>query len=166
MTKQPSSSHCFVCGVANVHGLQMSFYSAHPGEVVSNISIPAHFQGYPGMVHGGVIAAMLDEAAGRAFMVGGPPGVSPGDPPRFLVTARLSIRYRKPVPVETPLKVVGRTGKDDGKIAEATGSIYDAGGKLLAEAEAVLVNIPDNLIEKVDPDRLGWKVYPDEEGQG
>jgi len=158
MIKQPNSIHCFVCGVANEHGLHLSFYSTGPGEVVSDFQVPAHFQGYPGIVHGGVIAAMLDEAAGRAFMV--------GDPPRFLVTARLSVRYRKPVPVTTPLRMVGRARRDDGNVAEATGSIFDQDGKLLAEAEAVLVNIPDHMMGSFDAERLGRKVYPDEDGEG
>jgi len=158
MTKQPNSNHCFVCGVLNEYGLHMHFYSNSPGEVVSDFQVPAHFQGYPGIVHGGVIAAMLDEVAGRAFMV--------GDPPRFLVTAKLSIRYRRPVPVATLLRLVGRAGRDDGHVAEATGSIYDPEGNLLAEAEAVLVNIPDNVVASFDAERLGWKVYPDEDEEG
>ena len=49
------------------------------------------FQGYPGVVHGGIIASMMDEVMGRVFMGGAID--------RFMVTAELKIRYRKPVPI-------------------------------------------------------------------
>jgi acyl-coenzyme A thioesterase PaaI-like protein len=155
MTKQPASSNCFVCGRANLYGLHIEFYENESGEVSANTSVPAHFQGYPGIVHGGVIAAMLDEVSGRALMQ--------GDPNRFAVTAKLSVRYRKPVPVETPIRLVGHLTKDDGRVAYTTGEILGPDGVILAEAEAVLVNMPDTVLTQTDPETLGWKIYPDEE---
>jgi uncharacterized protein (TIGR00369 family) len=158
MNKQPNSRHCFVCGVENDHGLGMKFYEVAPGEVQAEYTVPEHFQGYPGVVHGGVIAAMLDEVTGRAFMH--------GEPPRFMYTAKLSVRYRKPVPVGEPLRLVGRAGRDNGRIAEASGEIYRSDGTLLAEAEAVLVNVPEKDLDGIDLETIGWKVYPDgKEGQ-
>jgi len=68
MNKQPSSRHCFVCGVENSAGLHMSFYDVQPGVVEAQYTVPVHFQGYPGITHGGVISAMLDEVGGRAQM--------------------------------------------------------------------------------------------------
>ncbi len=149
---QPNSRHCFVCGLENPFGLHLRFYTTAPGEVRVDYTVPAHYQGYPGVVHGGVVAAMLDEATGRVFM---------GDPdaPRFMYTARLSIRYRKNVPVETPLKVVGRAGKNKGRTATASGAIYGPDGELLAEAEALLVDVPAGVVDTVDLEAIGWKVY-------
>jgi acyl-coenzyme A thioesterase PaaI-like protein len=152
-SKQPNSSQCFVCGVENPNGLHLTFYDSAPGEVTADYRVPAHFQGYPGVTHGGIIASMLDEVTGRAFMQ--------GDPPRFMVTAKLSIRYRKPVPTERPIRLVGRAVRDEGHVAYAAGEIYGEDGTLLAEAEAVLVNIPPATLATMNVDALGWRVYPD-----
>ena len=102
-TKQPNSRHCFICGLENSIGLKLKFYETAPGEVMVDHIVPEEYQGYPGVVHGGVVAAMLDEVAGRTNMG--------GDPPRFMFTARLDIRYRQNVPTGQPLRIVGRSGK-------------------------------------------------------
>ena len=67
-TRQPNSRFCFVCGVKNPVGLKMVFEQTGPGEVSAVITVPEHFEGYPGVVHGGITAAMLDEAACRVYM--------------------------------------------------------------------------------------------------
>jgi acyl-coenzyme A thioesterase PaaI-like protein len=152
--KQPNSKNCFVCGVSNPAGLHLCFYSSAPGEVTAEYAVPEHFQGYPGVVHGGIVAAMLDEVAGRAHMG--------GDSPRFMYTARLEVRYRKNVPVNVPLRLVGKAGKSKRRTACSTAEIYDNEGNLLAEADALLVNIPEEVLEEVDLESLGWKVYPDQ----
>jgi uncharacterized protein (TIGR00369 family) len=150
---QPNSRHCFVCGVANPYGLQLRFYESGPGEVTAEYTVPEHYQGYPGVVHGGIVAAMLDEVCGRAHMG--------GDPPRFMYTARLEIRYRHNVPVGQPLRMVGRVAKNKARTATATGEIFDAEGELLAEAEVLLVDVPPETVRSVDLEALGWKVYED-----
>jgi acyl-coenzyme A thioesterase PaaI-like protein len=152
--KQPGSLHCFVCGVANPFGLHLDFYETAPGEVTASFTAPTEYQSYPGIVHGGIVAAMLDEVSGRALM-----GV---DSPRFMFTARLDIRYRKNVPIGVPLRLVGHAGKSKGKAAVATGEIYGPDGTLLAQAEALLVDVPDDIVQTTNLDDLGWKVYPDD----
>jgi acyl-coenzyme A thioesterase PaaI-like protein len=151
--KQPNSKHCFVCGRENPYGLKLKFYETSPGEVEVKYTVPEHYQGYPGVVHGGVVAAMLDEVTGRVHM-----GM---DPPRFMFTARLDVRYRKNVPVGKPLRIIGHAGKSRERTAIATAQIFGPDGDLLAEAEAVLVNVPNEIKDQVDLDELGWKVYPD-----
>lgn len=154
--KQPNSRHCFVCGVENPLGLKLSFYNSAPGEVTAEFCLPEFYQGYPGITHGGIIAAMLDEAAGRAHM---------GDPnaPRFMFTARLTINYRQNVPVGVPLRLIGRAGSTKKRTASATSAILNAAGSVLADADALLVNVPGELLAGADLERLGWKIYPDEE---
>lgn len=151
--KQPNSKHCFVCGRENPYGLKLEFYETAPGEVVVEYTVPEQYQGYPGVVHGGVVAAMLDEVTGRVHMG--------ENPPRFMFTARLDVRYRKNVPIGQQLRIVGHAGKSRERTAIATGQIFGPDGDLLAEAEAVLVNVPDGLADQVDLEALGWKVYPD-----
>ena len=152
---QPNSRHCFACGIANPFGLHLRFYETGPGEVTSDYIVPDHFQGYPGVVHGGIVAAMLDEVTGRALME--------GDPPRFMFTARLEIKYRKNVPVGQPLRLVGQADKLRDRAATSVGRIYGPGGELLAEAKALLVKVPQDVVSQVDLDALGWKIYEDEE---
>ena len=157
---QPNSSHCFVCGLANDNGLKLRFYETGPGEVCATFTAPEYFQGYPGVLHGGIVAAMLDEVTGRTQMG--------ADPPRFMYTARLEVKYRRNVPVGQPLRLIGRSVKSRGKTATATGEIYGPDGVLLAEAEALLVDVPPEVVGGVDLETLGWKVYeevPDEEAR-
>jgi acyl-coenzyme A thioesterase PaaI-like protein len=151
--KQPGSRACFVCGRENPFGLKLEFFTVAPGEVEAVIIVSSNYEGYPGVVHGGIIASMLDEVTGRAIFDGSPSG--------FAVTSQLSIRYRKPVPVGQPLNLLGHAGPRKGRISKATGEIIAQDGTVLAEAEAVLVDIPESKLEELDMDMLGWKVYPD-----
>ena len=153
-TKQPNSSHCFACGVHNPIGLQLHFYQTAPDEVTAEYTVPEKYQGYPGIVHGGVTAAILDEAVGRAHM-GTDPATS-----NFMYTAELKVKYKKKVPIGEPLKIVGRQGKRWRWTAESTAEIYDAQGTLLASATAMLVDLPEKMSTE-ELDQLGWKVYPD-----
>jgi acyl-coenzyme A thioesterase PaaI-like protein len=152
---QPNSRHCFVCGLANPVGLQLRFYETGPGEITADYIVPEHFQGYPGVVHGGIVAAMLDEVCGRVHMG--------GDPPRFMYTARLEIRYRKNVPTGQPLRLVGKAGPSRRRTAVGMSQIYGPGGELLAEAEALLVDVPAGVVGQTDLEALGWRVYEEEE---
>jgi acyl-coenzyme A thioesterase PaaI-like protein len=154
-SKQPNSRACFVCGVENTSGLAMKFFEISPGEVMAEHTVTGQFQSYPGMVHGGIIAAMLDEASGRSLMGSGES--------RFMYTAQLTIRYRKPVPLNQPLKILGHAGESRGHISKARGEIFGPDGQLLAQADAVLIDIPQETLKNMDEAAIGWKVYPDNE---
>ena len=153
--KQPNSRLCFVCGLENPIGLHLHIYETAPGEVESAYTAPDHFQGYPGVLHGGIVAAILDEAGGRALM-----GNDPMDL-RFMFTAKLEVKYRRNVPIGRPLRIVGKAGKSRGKSAEAWAGIYDAEtNELLAEGNALLVDVPEDQFDRSRLNELGWKVYP------
>jgi uncharacterized protein (TIGR00369 family) len=152
---QPNSRHCFVCGVENPLGLHLRFYESEPGEVVAEYTLPENYQGYPGVAHGGIVAAMLDEAAGRCLM-------GDREAPRFMFTARLNVTYRKNVPVGQPLRLVGKAVESRGRSATAASTIYDQAGNILAEAEALLINVPEQVLQAVDLSQLGWQIYPEE----
>jgi acyl-coenzyme A thioesterase PaaI-like protein len=151
---QPNSRHCFACGLENLYGLQLRFYETGPNEVTAQYTVPEHFQGYPGVVHGGVVTAMLDEVTGRAHIR--------GDPPRFMYTAKLEVRFRKNVPIGVPLRVVGKAEGSKSRRATSIGMIYDPDGELLAEAKALLIDLPEGAVENVELEALGWKVYEEE----
>ncbi len=151
--RQPNARFCFVCGLSNAFGLQLRFDLTAPGEVTCRYTVPERYQGFPGVVHGGIVAAMLDEVCARAHM-----GI---DPPRFMYTARLDVRYRKNVPVEQPLRIVGTALKSKSRTATSTGVIYGPDGEILAEADALLVDVPQEYLQDADLEALGWRVYPE-----
>lgn len=153
---QPNSRSCFVCGMENPVGLKLRFYETGEGEVTATYEPPDHFQGYPGVLHGGIAASMLDEAAARAHMG--------GEPPRFLYTAKLEIRYRQNIPMGRRLTVVGKATGGRGRLAEGWSGIYDEEGRLLAEAKAVLMDVPGAQLAESELDSLGWRLYPEETG--
>ena len=151
---QPNSKMCFICGLENPVGLRLRIYQTEPGVIESTYTAPEHFQGYPGVLHGGIVATILDEISGRAQM---------GDPsaPRFMFTAKLEVKYRKNVPIGQPLKIIGKACRTKGKMAEGWAGIYNEQGALLAEANTMLINVPEELLDKTNLDQLGWKIYPD-----
>jgi acyl-coenzyme A thioesterase PaaI-like protein len=153
--KQPNSRHCFVCGLQNPIGLHLHIYETEPGVVETSYTAPEHFQGYPGVLHGGIVAAILDEISGRAQM-------GSAKTPRFMFTGKLEVKYRRNVPVGRPLKIIGKAGKVRPRFVEAWAGIYDGGGELLAEANAIHINVPEDQFDMSRLDELGWKVYPEE----
>ncbi|MFP3854942.1 MAG: PaaI family thioesterase [Anaerolineales bacterium] len=131
----------------------MSFYSIAPGRVEARYTAPTAYEGYPGVVHGGILASMMDEVVGRVAMT--------DDPNHFLVTAKLELRYRKPVPTGVELRLTGELQRQRGRMVYATAQLFLPDGSVGVEAEATLVDKPG---EKVDEDllrSLGWKVYPE-----
>lgn len=149
--RQPNSRMCFACGVENPSGLRLNFYDDGAGEVFADFTIQPDHQGYPGLTHGGVVAAILDEVAGRTLMI--------TDRLRFFMTARMEIKYRRPVPVGAPLRAVGRVVKLRGRLATARAEIRSSAGEVLAEAEVLLTDLPADLFNPSEADELGWRVY-------
>lgn len=151
INKQPNSHMCFVCGLQNPFGLHLPFYDDGKDTVTSEFVIQPNHQGYPGVAHGGIVAAILDEVGGRTVMI--------ADPQRFFVTAKFEIKYRQPVPVEQPLRGVGRLLKINTRLARAQAEVQNAAGTTLAEADLTLVNAPAGMFDASEADRLGWRVY-------
>lgn len=154
--KQPNSRMCFICGLENPVGLHLHIYETEPGVVLSTYIAPDHFQGYPGVLHGGIVGALIDEISGRALMGGDPMS------PRFMFTAKLEVKYRKNVPIGKQLRIVGKAVKTKSRSAEAWAGIYDAEtDELLAEGTTLLMNVPPEQFDISRLNELGWKVYPD-----
>jgi acyl-coenzyme A thioesterase PaaI-like protein len=131
-------------------------YEVEPGVIESKYIAPDHFQGYPGVLHGGIVAAIIDEVSGRVHMG------SDSANPRFMFTGKMEVKYRKNVPIGRMLKIIARAGKSKGKIAEAWAGIYDEEtNELLAEGTAMHVDVPEEQFDKSHLEELGWKVYPE-----
>jgi uncharacterized protein (TIGR00369 family) len=150
--RQPSSRSCFVCGRDNDVGLKM-VWENHPeeGEIRSRVTVSEQFNGYPGVVHGGILAAMLDETAGRAVLLD-------GDPDQLMVTAKLEVVYRRPTPTDTPLLVVGRLlGRTENR-AEAKAEIRLPDGTVSARGRVLLARPPREILAGWEAERQYFKV--------
>lgn len=154
-SKQPNSRMCFVCGLENKAGLHLKFYNEAPGKVRVDWTAPDCYQGYPGHLHGGIAAAILDEAAGRTILS--------GDETRLFVTIKMELRYRKPVPVGVPLVIRGEMVRDRGRLAETRAAIYLPDGSAAVEAEVLIAEAPQQIMNVDDLDKIGWRVYPEGE---
>lgn len=139
--KQNISKYCFVCGTDNKGSLQTKFYELENGELMS-ISTPTRIhQSYPDRVHGGVISSVLDEIIGRAIMI--------SEPDAWGVTVELNIKYKKPVPIDKPIKALARIIRNSRLIFEGTGEILLEDGTVAAEGHAKYVKMK---IEKLAKD--------------
>ena len=95
--KQPNSRYCFLCGLENPIGLKLAFYADEANRVITRYVPDAPHQGYPGILHGGIICALLDETIGRTLLREN----------IWAMTVELNVRFCKPVPLGQPITVVG-----------------------------------------------------------
>lgn len=151
--KQPNASMCYICGRDNTAGLGMSFYDDGESMVKSIITPADHFQGYPGVLHGGVAAAMLDEVVGRSVMA--------GDHHLFMMTVNMTVQYRHPVPIGDELLVIGQVIKKKGRIAKAEGHLILPDGTVACEAQLTLADMPKALASETRLGSLNWAVDQD-----
>lgn len=118
---------CFGCGPAHPDGLHVRCFRTAEG-VAAPIVIGRRYEGPPGVAHGGIVAACLDEVLGAAA------ARAAG---RSTVTGELTVRYVTPVPTETPLLGLGRLVADHGRYLEVEGRLVEFGAdRLLATARA------------------------------
>ena len=146
---QSSTHHCFVCGIDNPSGLKINFVSDGNGSVTAQKVFSEDFQGYPGIVHGGVISAVLDEAAGRAV-------VKEARPEIVLVTGKLSVRFRKPVRINELILIEGKAISQLGRVYQTKSWLKNKIGEILAEAEVTLVQPGADLLESIEPANDQW----------
>ena len=121
---------CFGCGPLNEEGLQMTFLAKGDASV-TEFEVPARYQSWKGVVHGGMVALMLDEAVGWAAWHRGHPGV----------TGKLEVRYRLPLKIGERIRVVGRVDRIRRTLVYATATIErTSDGATIAEATATLMD--------------------------
>ena len=122
---------CFGCG-DNELGLHMVRPRAEGVEIYDETVIfSAAHQGGPGIVHGGIVGAALDEACGLLATWY-----------RFpTVTARFAIRFRRPVPINAALRIVSRVTATRGRRIEIAAELLDD-TDVLADAEGAFLHVP------------------------
>jgi acyl-coenzyme A thioesterase PaaI-like protein len=123
--------NCFACGPTNPIGLRVHFDRADDAEgVLARLTLAPEYQGWRGIAHGGIVMALLDEAMAHAAGFAGHRGV----------TATVSVRFRKPVPLEQPIEVRGRVTWQRRNVLGVEANVLDAAGGVLAHAEGSFVS--------------------------
>jgi uncharacterized protein (TIGR00369 family) len=151
MPSQPSSRTCFVCGWENPLGLAARWESdPEKGEVRASLEIPEHFNGFPGTVHGGILSALLDEAAVRTALLEG--GFDD-----LMVTAKLEVAFRRPTPTRTPVVVAARIIRRSASRVQAEAEIRLPDGTIAARAEALLIRPPAEVATAWEAEREHWR---------
>jgi uncharacterized protein (TIGR00369 family) len=154
LAAQNVSRMCLVCGTENRAGLKARFYELDGGELLGVFRPREEHQSYPGRLHGGIASAILYETIGRAVMI--------RQPGAWGVTAELTIRYRKPVPLDGDVKVVARITRDAGRLFEGSGEIRLPDGSVAVEASGKYLRMPLADITEAGLGETEW--YADERG--
>ena len=122
---------CFACGPDNEIGLRMTFEYGE-GTARARVLPRREFGGWSNIMHGGIVATLLDEAMAHAAIAAGVRAV----------TARIEVRFRHAVPTDVPLLVEGRVERRRGRMLEITGVLSGEQGACYAESHARFVAEP------------------------
>lgn len=122
---------CFGCGEDNPQGLQLGpLTRIEDGEVRISYRVAEHFAGFEGVVHGGVIATILDEAMGLA--------ITRTQDAKGAMTVSLNVEFKAPVRTDTPIEVRARAVREAGKFF-CSSEILNPEGGVLARGESLWI---------------------------
>jgi len=125
-------NYCFVCGTQNPVGLKLNFhYDEENQEMVANTTFPLHFQGWQGVLHGGLISTVLDEIMIKAIAHKG----------LKCVTAELNTRFKKPALLKNHFTIKGKFIQMNRRVITAQGSILDSDNTTIATANGKFITV-------------------------
>jgi uncharacterized protein (TIGR00369 family) len=131
--------YCFGCGDRNPHGLKLDF-RVEDNRAVAEFQPRAEHQSYPGVVHGGITAAVLDEAMGWAMYAQGV----------WAVTGKMEVKFRQPLPLDGKATVSAEVIRNRGRWVEVRGEVRSAGGKLMAESHGLFQRLPKDKVAELE----------------
>ncbi len=125
-----SLGNCFVCGEKNPGGLRLDFEINRAKQTLRTTFVASlTYQGWDGIVHGGIVSTLLDEAMAKlAFELG-----------YQAVTASLEVRFKKPAPILEPLQVYGEITEVTKRLIRARARIEKRDGTVIAEGRSSLI---------------------------
>ncbi len=156
MKKQPNSRYCFLCGLENPVGLKLAFYEDKDNRVVASYVPIEEHQGYPGVMHGGITCALLDETIGRTLV----------RHDLWAMTAELNVRFLQPIPLGQPLRVIGEIVRLRSRTLEGKGEIRLADDSVAATAEAKYIILSADKVAQFRAALGSWQVTLDEHDDG
>ncbi|MEO6043531.1 MAG: PaaI family thioesterase [Tepidiformaceae bacterium] len=121
--------------------LRLSVVDDH---VEGSVVFGTAYEGPPGHVHGGFVAAAFDELLGMAQSLTGNPGM----------TGSLTVRYRKPTPLHREIRFIGQVDRVEGRKIYTSGTLFD-GETLCAEAEGLFISIDFERMRQLAAARPG-----------
>lgn len=122
----PHTAGCLVCGRDNPHGLHLHFdVDPDSAKVETHFTPSPYHIGFEGIIHGGVLATVLDEAMVWAATWAGK---------RFCVAAEMTIRFRNAAAVGRPLRVIAEVESSRSRVIQTTGQILREDGEIIATA--------------------------------
>jgi acyl-coenzyme A thioesterase PaaI-like protein len=142
---------CFACGLLE-GGLRLRFRTGKDLTLTGTFRVERRHQGAPGLAHGGVLAAVFDEALGALQVYFREPAV----------TANLSVDYRKPVPVGSVLHVRARVDGREGRklMMSGTARLDAPDGPLAASATALYLVVDDEHFTRHTADGFDQAINP------
>jgi len=122
--------NCFVCGEKNPGGLRLSFdIDKEKKTLKTTFTGGPVYQGYDGILHGGILSTLLDEAMAKlSYELG-----------YRTVTASLEVRFKNPAPILKPLHVLGEIAEVTQRLVKAKARVVDEEGTILATGTSTLV---------------------------
>ena len=143
---------CFVCGQHNPYGLHLVF-SREDDSIVADFQPREEHQGFPGVIHGGIVASILDEVLGRTSLL--------GSHPEWTMTGRLEVRYRRYVPYGPLLRVRARLDTERSRVLQASGvlTLADDESTILAEAKGTFMTLAPELVDTILQDYPGLRGF-------
>ena len=150
--KHNAGKGCFVCGVNNPFGLHTDFFELEDGTLAARVTPSEHHQSYPGRLHGGISAALLDETIGRA--------ITAQEPDTWAVTVEITTRYKKPVPYGVPITVTGRIVENTRRLFTGEGEILLPNGEVAVVATAKYMKLKLSEISDFEANGESWQCYP------
>jgi acyl-coenzyme A thioesterase PaaI-like protein len=153
--KQHNSKLCFICGLKNRYGIHAHFYVTENQELIALFTPSDEHQSYPGRLHGGIASAVLDETIGRSIL-------NKYDEEVWGVTIDLNVKFKKPIPLNEELKVIGRITNENNRIFEGTGEIILANGVVAVTAQGKYLKVPLEKITDFNREENEWKIVESE----
>ena len=149
---------CFACGQLNPYGLKMVF-RFEDNTIVSDFRPDEEHQGFPGVIHGGITAAVLDEALNRTSML--------TNQPTWTMTGRLEVRYRRYVPYGPLLRVRASLDTQRGRMVQASGklTLADDESVVFAEGQGTFMALTSAMLDEVMKDYPGMRAFFDNTNQ-
>jgi len=155
ITKQNNSTGCFVCGMENPHSLKTKFYAIGKTTLIAEFKTLDEHQSYPGVLHGGIAAAILDETMGRLTLS--------GEAPQWGMTVELNMKYRKPLPTEETIYAKAELVEDGKRVFTCKGAIILPDGKPAVTATGKFMKLSIDQITKGQDFLSDWFYVADDE---